>query len=56
MALTLCGRLSQIFQLEMLTHDAFRNPEDIATFGLALIRFRSPLLAESLLMSFPRPT
>ena len=38
-AITLCGRPSQTFQLEMLTHDAVRNPEDIATFGLASSAF-----------------
>ena len=34
-ALTLCGRPSHAVLLEMLTHVAVRNPEDIATFGLA---------------------
>ena len=31
-------------------------PEDIATFGFGLFRVRSPLLTESRLISFPRPT
>ena len=38
-ALTLCGRPSHAVQLEMLTPIAVRNPEDIATFGLAFSAF-----------------
>ena len=34
-ALTLFGRPSHAVQLKMLTHVAVRNPEDVATFGLA---------------------
>ena len=34
-ALTLYGRPSQTIRLSMLTNVAVRNPEDIATFGLA---------------------
>ena len=34
-ALTLSDRPSQTFRLSMLTNVAVRNPEDIATFGLA---------------------
>ena len=39
MALTRCGRPSHAVQLRMFTHDAVRNPEDIATFGLASSAF-----------------
>ena len=39
MALTLCGRPSHAVLLKMLTHVAVRNPEDIATFGLASSAF-----------------
>ena len=39
MALTLCGRPSHAVQLKMLTHVAVRNPENIATFGLAYSAF-----------------
>ena len=38
-ALTLCGRPSHAVQLEILSHVAVRNPEDIATFGLAFSAF-----------------
>ena len=34
-ALTLYGRPSQTFRLSMLTNGAVRNPEHIATLGLA---------------------
>ena len=34
-ALTLCGRPSHAVQLEITSHDAVRNPGDIATSGLA---------------------
>ena len=39
MALTLCGRPSHAVQLRILTHDAVRNPGDIATSGLASSAF-----------------
>ena len=39
MALTLCGRPSHAVQLEIITHVAVRNPEDLATFGLAFSDF-----------------
>src|SRR3954468_5434983 len=32
------------------------NPDQVSLGGLAMLRFRSPLLAESLLLSFPRGT
>ena len=38
-ALTLCGRPSHAVLLEITSHDAVRNPEDIATFGLASSAF-----------------
>ena len=38
-ALTLCGGPSHALQLKMLTHITVRNPEDIATFGLASSAF-----------------
>ena len=54
-ALTLSDRPSQTFRLSMLTDVAVRNPDEQAhRFGL--FRVRSPLLAESLLISLPRPT
>ena len=34
-ALTLCGRPSHAVLLRISSHDAVRNPEDVATFGLA---------------------
>ena len=39
MALTLCGRPSHAVQLRIFTHDAVRNPRDIATSGLAFSAF-----------------
>ena len=39
MALTLCGRPSHAVQLEIASHDAVRNPRDIATSGLASSAF-----------------
>ena len=38
-ALTLCGRPSHAVQLDITSHVAVRNPEDIATFGLAFSAF-----------------
>ena len=38
-AVTLCGRPSHAVLLEITSHDAVRNPEDIATFGLASSAF-----------------
>ena len=54
-ALTLCGRPSHAVLLSSSDLDASPNPgELILRFGL--LRVRSPLLAESRLMSFPAPT
>ena len=36
---TLCGRPSHAVPLEILTLVAVRNPEDVATFGLAYSAF-----------------
>ena len=38
-AVTLSGRPSHAVLLEITSHDAVRNPEDIATFGLASSAF-----------------
>ena len=38
-ALTLCGRPSHAVLLEIVNHVAVRNPEDIATSGLAFSAF-----------------
>ena len=38
-ALTLCGRPSHAVQLEIVSDVAVRNPEDVATFGLASSAF-----------------
>ena len=38
-ALTLCGRPSHAVLLKIASHLAVRNPEDIATFGLASSAF-----------------
>ena len=38
-ALTLCGRPSHAVQLKIASHDAVRNPENVATFGLASSAF-----------------
>ena len=38
-AVTLCGRPSHAVLLEITSHDAVRNPEDIATSGLASSAF-----------------
>ena len=38
-AVTLCGRPSHAVLLEITSHDAVSNPEDIATFGLAFSAF-----------------
>ena len=38
-ALTLCGRPSHAVLLKIASHIAVRNPEDIATFGLASFPF-----------------
>ena len=38
-ALTLCGRTSHAVLLRIASHLAVRNPEDIATFGLASSAF-----------------
>ena len=35
MTLTFCGRPSHAVLLEIAFHVAVRNPEDVATFGLA---------------------
>ena len=37
--LTLCGRPSHAVLLEIASHNAVRNPEDVATFGLASSAF-----------------
>ena len=39
MTLTFCGRPSHAVLLEITSHDAVRNPEDVATFGLASSAF-----------------
>ena len=39
MTLTFCGRPSHAVLLEIASHDAVRNPEDVATFGLASSAF-----------------
>ena len=53
--LTLCGWLSHAIQLDGLVMMQVRTPE-INDLWFGLLRVRSPLLAESRLMSFPRPT
>ena len=55
-ALTLCDRPSHAVPLTKLLHIAVHNPRNIATSGLAILRVRSPLLAEFRLITFPRPT
>ncbi len=53
-ALTLYGRPSHAFRLTYGAHVGVHTPGPKAGFGL--FRFRSPLLAESRLISLPRPT
>ena len=54
-ALTLSGRPSHAVLLDSSDRDASPNPE-INDLWFGLLRVRSPLLAESRLMSFPAPT
>ena len=55
-ALTLYGRPSHAVLLAKSISLTVRNPKNIATLGLAMLRVRSPLLAEFRLITFPRPT
>ena len=54
--LTLCDRPSQTVRLDFTSLMRVLTPEIIADLRFGLFRVRSPLLAESRLMSFPRPT
>ena len=55
-ALTLCGRPSHAVLLASSHVMRVLTPEIIADLRFGLFRVRSPLLAESRLISFPRPT
>ena len=48
--------LPRQIRLAVMIHGVSPYPGGIAPSGLAMVRFRSPLLTESRLMSFPRPT
>ena len=55
-ALTFCGRLSHAVLLISSGHDVCPQPRRTCVPRFGLLRVRSPLLAESRLMSFPGPT
>ena len=55
-ALTLFRRPSHAVRLVTSDHDVRPQPQRYCYLWFGLLRVRSPLLAESLLMSFPRPT
>ena len=55
-ALTLCGRPSHAVLLASTHVMQIHTPKNIAVSEFSLFRVRSPLLAESRLISFPRPT
>ena len=54
--LTLYGRLSQVFLLTIASPQLSPQPQSNCFNWFGLFRVRSPLLTESLLMSFPGPT
>ena len=53
-AVTLCGTPFQVFPLKGGIPSVLPQPQDESWFGL--VRFRSPLLAESMSVSFPPGT
>ena len=55
-ALTLCGRPSHAVRLKLVNGVRCPQPRKHCCFRFGLFRVRSPLLAESRLISFPRPT
>ena len=54
--LTLFGTFSHTFQLEIINAKCCPKPHKYCYLWFSLFRFRSPLLTESRLISFPRPT
>lgn len=56
MTVTFSGVPSHALQLKLKMLNAVLNPGSIAVPGLALFRFRSPLLTKSRLISLPPPT